>query len=302
MRRRRRGSAEFAACSGEAERNALETDKTLTVKEAIKDYIKSERDRNAKAKEKAVGEECFVQAYMALEHFTGEHGIESKTVSGMNAPDVARYAERENLKGADAELRLRHVKDFLDYLKKRGLHEKSLRGHVKIRPVAKGEKQTATVGVQAVEVTESGLDARKKELEDLKAQRPEIIAAIRTAAADKDYRENAPLDVAREEQGKVEARIRELEEEIRRAEVVETSSGSRAGVGARVSLHGLDDGTTKAYTLVDPIEANPSEGKLSIKSPVGEAVVGKRKGNQVTIKTPSGGERRYRIEDITVGS
>ena len=278
----------------------METDNTLTVEQAIKDYLASERARNAKAKEKVVGEEHFTQAYMALRRF--KDGISSKTVSEMNAPEVARYAEQENLKGADVELRLRHVKDFLDYLKKKGWHETSLMGHVKIRPVAKGEKQTATVGVQAVEVTESGLDARKKELEDLKAQRPEIIAAIRTAAADKDYRENAPLDAAREEQGKVEARIRELEEEIRRAEVVEASSGSRAGVGATVKLQPLEGGEAKEYVLVDPIEANPSEGKLSIKSPVGEAVVGKRKGNHVTIKTPSGGERRYRIEEITVGN
>ena len=281
----------------------METDKTRTVKQAIKNYIESERARNAKAKEKTVGEERFTQAYMALKHFTeSEYGIRTEAVSDMNAPDVARYAEKENLKGADAELRLRHVKDFLDYLKKEGLHEKSLRGHVKIRPASKGEKQTATVGIQSVEVTESGLEARKKELEDLKAQRPEIIAAIRNAAADKDYRENAPLDAAREEQGKVEARIRELEEEIRRAEVVETSGVSRAGVGATVKLQPLDGGEAKEYVLVDPIEANPSDGKLSIKSPVGEAVVGKRKGNQVTIKTPSGGERRYRIEEITVGS
>ena len=284
----------------------METEKT--VKQAIQDYIVAERARNAKAKEKAVGEERFEQAYMALTHFKDgiskavDGKFEEPLVSEMNAPDVARYAEQENLKGADVELRLRHVKDFLDYLKKEGLHETSLRVHVKIRPASKGEKQTATVGVQAVEVTESGLEARKKELDDLKAQRPEIIAAIRTAAADKDYRENAPLDAAREEQGKVEARIRELEEEIRRAEVVETSGGSRAGVGATVKLQPLEGGEAKEYVLVDPIEANPSDGKLSIKSPVGEAVVGKRKGNQVTIKTPSGGERRYRIEEITVGS
>ena len=284
----------------------METEKK--VKQAIQDYIVAERARNAKAKEKAVGEERFEQAYMALTHFKDgiskavDGKFEEPLVSDMNAPDVARYAEQENLKGADVELRLRHVKDFLDYLKKEGLHERSLRVHVKIRPASKGEKQTATVGVQAVEVTESGLEARKKELEDLKAQRPEIIAAIRTAAADKDYRENAPLDAAREEQGKVEARIRELEEEIRRAEVVEMSGGSRAGVGATVKLQPLEGGEAKEYVLVDPIEANPSEGKLSIKSPVGEAVVGKRKGNQVTIKAPSGGERRYRIEEITVGS
>ena len=278
----------------------METDSTpTTVEQAVKDYLAEERARNAKTKSNAEEAQRYSRATEELHRFVRAIGAE-KTVGQLSAPDVADYGTGEVRKGGDFEARLRPVKEFLAHLKKKGWHKDSLSVHVKIpRPaIPKGEKQTATVGVQSVEVTESGLEARKKELDDLKAQRPEIIAAIRTAAADKDYRENAPLDAAREEQGKVEARIRELEEEIRRAEVVETSSGSRAGVGARVSLHGLDDGTTKAYTLVDPIEANPSEGKLSIKSPVGEAVVGKRKGNQVTIKTPSGGERRYRIEDI----
>ena len=278
----------------------MDTERTQTIGQAIEDYLASERARSAKAKKKLPEEaETFARSVLALRRF--KENVDCTDVSKMNAPDVARYAEGEVRKGADVEARLRPVKDFLNHLKKKGIHQESLSVHVKIPrpPVAKGEKQTATVGFQSVAVTESGLEARKKELEDLKAQRPEIIAAIRTAAADKDYRENAPLDAAREEQGKAEARIRELEEEILRAEVVETAAGSRAGVDATVSLHGLDDGTTKSYTLVDPIEANPSEGKLSIKSPVGEAVVGKRKGDRVTIKTPSGSERRYRIENVT---
>lgn len=270
-----------------------------TVEQAVKDYLAEERARNAKTKSSPEEAQRYSRATEELHRFVRVIGAE-KTVTQLNAPDIADYGVGEVRKGGDFEARLRPVKEFLAHLKKKGWHKDSLSVHVKIpRPaVPKGEKQTATVGVQAVEVTESGLEARKKELEDLKAQRPEIIAAIRTAAADKDYRENAPLDAAREEQGKVEARIRELEEEIRRAEVVETSSGSRAGVGATVKLQPLEGGEAKEYVLVDPIEANPSEGKLSIKSPVGEAVVGKRKGNQVTIKTPSGGERRYRIEDI----
>ena len=291
----------------------METDSTPTVEQAVKDYLAEERARNAKTKSNPEEAQRYSRATEELHRFVCRiHGHDpsakehrhEKTVGQLNEPDIADYGVGEVRKGGDFEARLRPVKDFLAHLKKKGWHKDSLSVHVKIpRPaVPKGEKQTATVGVQAVEVTESGLEARKKELEDLKAQRPEIIAAIRTAAADKDYRENAPLDAAREEQGKVEARIRELEEEIRRAEVVETSSGSRAGVGATVKLQPLEGGEAKEYVLVDPIEANPSDGKLSIKSPVGEAVVGKRKGNQVTIKTPSGGERRYRIEEITVGS
>ena len=292
----------------------MDAERTQTIGQAIEDYLASERARSAKAKKKQPEEAERYNIAAALYGFigvsvpgttsqsqTGHCVSSSRDVSDLKAPDVARYAEEEVRKGADIEARLRPVKDFLNHLKKKGIHQESLSVHVKIPrpPVAKGEKQTATVGFQSVAVTESGLEARKKELEDLKAQRPEIIAAIRTAAADKDYRENAPLDAAREEQGKAEARIRELEEEILRAEVVETAAGSRAGVDATVSLHGLDDGTTKSYKLVDPIEANPSEGKLSIKSPVGEAVVGKRKGDRVTIKTPSGSERRYRIENVT---
>ena len=252
-------------------------DRAPTVEQAVKDYLAAERARNAKTKSNAAEEGRFAQAYMALKHFT-EYGFRCKAVSEMNAPDVARYAEQENLNGADAELRLRHVKDFLDYLKKRGLYETSLSVHMKIpRPaVPKGEKRTAAVGVQPLEVTKNGLEARKKELEDLKAQRPEIIAR--------------KTDVI--------ARIRELEEEIRDAKVVETTASSPAGLGAGVKLRSLEDGTTRVYMIVGPFEANPSEGKLSIKSPVGEAVVGKRRGSHVAVKTPSGGERRYRIDKV----
>ncbi len=276
----------------------MDAEHTQTIGQAIEGYLASERARRAKAKKKP-SEEAELFARAALEPFR-RFFVNDKDVTHLSAPDVARYADQRISYGGDVEARLRPVKDFLNYLKKKGIHPEGLSVHVKIPrpPVAKGEKQTVTIGFQSVEVTESGLEARKKELEDLKAQRPDIIAAIRAAAADKDYRENAPLDAAREEQGKAEARIRELEEEIQRAAVVETTTGSRAGVGATVSLHGLDDGTTKSYTLVDPIEANPSDGKLSIKSPVGEAVVGKRKGDRMTIKTPSGSERRYRIEDV----
>ena len=283
-------------------------DTELTVADAIDQYVASERAGKSRTKKETEEElrQRYAENSVALRRFIGKPKASDASVDGkkpvtaLTAPDVSRYAEEQVRKGGDFEARLRPVKEFLAYLKKKGLHKDSLSVHVKIpRPaVPKGEKQTVAVGLQTVEMTESGLEARKKELDGLKAQRPEIIAAIRTAAADKDYRENAPLDAAREEQGKAEARIRELEEEILRAEVVESSGGSRAGVGATVKLHGLDDGATKEYKLVDPIEANPSDGKLSIKSPVGEAVVGKRKGNQIAIKTPSGGERRYRIDDI----
>ncbi len=239
-------------------------DRAPTVEEAVKDYLAAERSRNAKTKSNAEEEDRFAQAYMALLHFAD--GIRSKAVSEMNAQDVARYAEQENLKGADAELRIRHVKDFLDYLKKKGLHETSLRVHVKIRPVDRAEKQTATVGVQSVEVTESGLEARKKELEDLKAQRPEVIAAIRRG----DPPRRGRRDVRRLPRRRGRPRL-----------------APRLGRRNDESVHARR-----------PHRGQPVGGEAVHQVASGRGGGGQGKGNQVTIKTPSGGERRYRIEDI----
>ena len=275
-----------------------------TVEQAVKDYLAAERVRNGITKGNAAEEGRFAQAYMALLHFAAD--IPCKSVSAMNASDVARYAEQENLKGADAELRLRHVKDFLDYLKKRGWREDSLSVHMKIpRPaVPKGEKQTATVvGTDATKargakggMTGPGLEARMNELFALMSLRSEM---DRGAQTEDRWTGRAPIGVAARKTD-ISARIRELEEEIRNARLVETTASSPADLGAGVKLRSLEDGTTRAYTIVGPFEANPSEGKLSIKSPVGEAVVGKRKGNQIAVKTPSGDERRYRIMEIRI--
>ena len=252
-------------------------DRAPTVEQAVKDYLAAEVARNAKTKSNAEEAQRYSRATEELHLFAWVIGAE-KTVTQLNAPDIADYGVGEVRKGGDFEARLRPVKDFLGYMKERGWHKDSLSVHVKIpRPaVPKGEKRTATVSVQAVEVTKSGLEARKKELEALKAQRPEIIAR--------------KTDVI--------ARIRELEEEIRDAKVVATTASPPADLGAGVKLRSLEDGTTRAYMIVGPFEANPSEGKLSIKSPAGEAVVGKRRGSHVAVKTPSGGERRYRIDKV----
>ena len=117
------------------------------------------------------------------------------------------------------------------------------------------------------------------------------------AAADKDFRENAPLDAAREEQGKIEARIRDLEEEIRRAEVIEGAGGSGVGVGAAVTLRDLESGKDVTYTIVDTMEADPASFKISVSSPVGAAIAGKAEGVQVSVQTPKGA-RRYLINKV----
>jgi transcription elongation factor GreA len=221
-----------------------------------------------------------------------------RPVDQLKAPHVAGYAEREVANGGDVHARLRPVKEFLTYLSKKGFHTENLSTHVKIpRPSIKGGAVSTRPAFQTMEMTQSGLEARKKELADLKGQRPEIVQAIRTAAADKDFRENAPLDAAREEQGKIEARIRDLEEEIRRAEVIDAQGGSGVGVGATVTLRDMDSGKDVTYTIVDTMEADPISFKISVSSPVGAAIAGRSEGAQVSVQTPKGA-RRYQISKV----
>ncbi len=256
-------------------------------------------------------------AHQELHRFASHIGRE-KLIEQVRAPHVAGYAETEVSKGGDVKGRLDPVKGFLTYLSKKGLHTENLSTHVKIpRPSTRGGAVSSQTESQAVEMTQSGLEARKNELAELKGRRPEIVQAIRTAAADKDFRENAPLDAAREEQGKLEARIRTLEEEIRRARVVDhvdgvgvdatdTSNGtdapaadrrSVARVGAKVSLCDMETGRDVTYTIVDTIEADPAASKISVSSPVGAAVAGKAEGDEVSVQTPKG-PRRYLVNKV----
>ena len=229
-----------------------------------------------------------------------QSGVE-RTVEQLKAPHVEDYARREVANGGDVRARLDPVKTFLKYLNEKGYHPENLASHIKIpRPPLKGGGAVASTRLtfQTMEMTQSGLEARKKELADLKSQRPDIVEAIRIAAADKDFRENAPLDAAREEQGKIEARIRDLEEEIRRAEVIDSVGGTSIRVGATVALRELDSGKDVTYTLVDTMEADPAAAKISVSSPVGAAISGKAAGAEVSVQTPKGA-RRYLISKVT---
>ncbi len=238
-------------------------------------------------------------AHQELHRFGRAIGLD-RTVGELVPPDVASYAEDVVAAGGDIHGRLGPVKEFLAFLKKKGFSDHSLSAHVKIPRASMRAAAAAKSAFETIDMTESGLEAVKSELADLKGQRVEIVEAIRIAAADKDFRENAPLDAAREDQGKAEARIRELEETVRRAVVVDPRQQSaRAGarVGAAVVLHDIDSGKNVTYTLVDSMEADPAAGKISVASPVGAAITGRSEGQEVQVQTPKG-TRRYRIGSV----
>lgn len=142
--------------------------------------------------------------------------------------------------------------------------------------------------------------ALEAELEDLRGpKRLEIIEAIRYAKGLGDLSENAEYHQAREDQARLESRIRELEEIIRSAEVVSDSGGGdTVAIGSKVSVRKSGDKEDKNYTVVGAQEADMSAGKISNTSPIGAALFGKKKGDVITVDTPAG-KIDYKIVSVS---
>ncbi len=145
-------------------------------------------------------------------------------------------------------------------------------------------------------LTGEGLEKLKKELEYLEnVKRKEVSERLKQAISQGDLKENAGYDAAKDEQGFIEGRIRELRGIIGQAEVIKKKEGNLVQIGSFVSLSS-DDGEEK-FQLLGPEEADILENKISFKSPLGEALLGKKKGETVNINAP-GGKKRYKIVDI----
>jgi transcription elongation factor GreA len=145
------------------------------------------------------------------------------------------------------------------------------------------------------QLTEPGRKELERELDTLKGRRGAIADKIADARDYGDLSENAEYDTAREEQGIVETRIAEIEDILLNAELIKGGSKTKVGLGSVVTLKGPKKEVT--YTVVSPIEANPTEGKISDHSPIGEALVGNKVDDSVTIDTPKG-EITYKIIKI----
>jgi transcription elongation factor GreA len=136
------------------------------------------------------------------------------------------------------------------------------------------------------QITVEGRQELEAELEELKSRRGAIADKIAEARDYGDLSENAEYDAAREEQGLVESRIAEIEDILLNAELIKTTKGSKVSLGSKVELK--TGKKTVAYDIVGPVEADPLAGKVSNESPIGEALMGKKVGESVTITTPKG--------------
>ncbi len=146
------------------------------------------------------------------------------------------------------------------------------------------------------QLTIDGKKSLEKELEELKSRRGAIASKIADARDYGDLSENAEYDAAREEQGQVEGRISEIEDILLNANLISNRKSSKVAVGSTVELKAGKKVVT--YTLVGPVEANPLEGKISNESPIGEALLGKKAGENFSLDTPKG-KVKYEVVKIS---
>ena len=157
------------------------------------------------------------------------------------------------------------------------------------------------MAIKETQITAEGLQKLEEELAQRKgAIREEILERIKEARAQGDLSENSEYDQAKEDQGKNESRIVELEQMIKTAVIIDTSASSKEGkvsLGCTVVLKDMETGEEETYTLVGTTEADPFDNKISNESPVGKAVIGKKIGDVVIAVTPAG-ELSYKILEV----
>jgi len=150
-------------------------------------------------------------------------------------------------------------------------------------------------------ITLKGAQRLRAELDHLKSvKRPKVIAAIAEAREHGDLKENAEYHAAREEQGFIEGRIKQLEGELSHAEIIDITklnAGSKVVFGATVELSDVESDEEKRYQIVGDLEADIKLGLIAISSPLARALIGKLEGDAVTIDAPAG-QREYEIVSV----
>ncbi len=220
--------------------------------------------------------------------------------AGLTAPEVAHYAEQLSLSNTDCIKKLEVIRTFLVYAKKEGWANINLAAHLRVRKGKTTLRSSSRRGLlETVSLTREGYAKLEAELAALKVKRPEAIDEMRRAAADKDFRENAPLEAARQQCGHLEGRIKELEGTLKSAVIIDEKEKvtPKVSIGDTIILHNLASGEELRYMLVSPRETDPTKGKISSVSPIGKAIIGQSQGKVVEVTAPAG-KLRYEIKQI----
>ena len=226
---------------------------------------------------------------------------EDRQVVSLTGQEISNYSEQFITATVKSVQHLNAVKLFLAYANKSGLTSSNLGAHIRVKKVT--NRSSAAVTRKADEpiiITSQGYEELKRKLDLLKEERPKITDEIRAAAADKDFKENAPLSAAREKQGHIEGQIKDIENTLKRAKIAESTDdqGLRMSIGDTAIITDTISGEKITYTLVGPKEANIKHGRISIVSPMGQALFNKEVGAVVEVNAPSG-VLKYKVIEIT---
>lgn len=217
----------------------------------------------------------------------------SRQVQDVSPVDVASYGELITQSAA------KPLRSFLAYIRKKSSGSIALAPHLRAKKTSSKTIAVWHTGNQGqVTLTAQGYAKLEGELAKLKSQSCQVMDDIQIAAADKDFRENAPLAAAREQKAHLDGRIKEIEATLNQAKIAgEDRDTTKAKFGDTVVLRDLSSGKESSYVLVDPREANPAKGRLSVASPLGKAILDKQIGHTVEVVAPAG-TFSCRIESI----
>ncbi len=226
-------------------------------------------------------------------------------ISELKPYGMAVFQETVGANATNIEGRLQPVKEFLRYCwKQRGYTEENLGNHLRIKrsSAVKDGAQVEHEEAERFEMTEEGLEQLKAELERYQAEMPLAVQAVAAAREDKDIRENAPLEAAREYQERLRSRIAELEYQIAHADVKREAETGFAHLGSTVQVEQVDEdgngsGRTAEYTLVGPTEVDAAARRISVESPMGRGLVNKSVHDIVEFEAPRG-TMRFRVREV----
>lgn len=228
-----------------------------------------------------------------------EYSGDDSLVSGLSGSRVELYAEQQ-IKASDpaAPERVAALKAWFQYLKKKEYATANYGVHIRVRRAAGRAAGAQSVRIEQapIEMTAEGIAELRKQYEELQSRHNDLIKAVEIARSDGDLRENAPYHAAREALSFHQQKMKELENSLGRAIVVEAGA-SRSTVGSTVKVTNLDRGTQHDYVLVSAREANAGQSRISVESPVGKELLGRREGEEIVVAAPSG-EMHFRIDGV----
>jgi transcription elongation factor GreA len=235
------------------------------------------------------------EIYKFVRWFGGE-----RPLAGITPPAVANYASRLSSSDTSYIKKSELIRAFLLYASKQGWCKGNLAAHFKTRPGKSKLPASTGQGLPStISLTQQGYAELEAELVVLKSKRSQAIEEMRRAAADKDFRDNAPLDAAKEERGHLEGRIRELEEALKSATIIDERQKAtlKVNIGDTVILRDEASGEELHYMIVNPREVNPTKGRISSASPIGKAVLGRVQSEIIEVAAPAG-KLHYQIKKI----